>query len=124
MQSANQDTSAPASILEDAKCTTGMRLAGAMALLAALIAAPNAMATTTLTINQTGSGWCGSGNYCNNTDLAVTANNDAQATINDWFAFAIPTIGSISSATLSIYESGSYGPEAAVRFGQPIMRPA
>lgn len=59
-------------------------------------------------VNATGDGWCTTGS-CNNTNINVYNNNDLSQSINNWQAFTLGKYGSITGATLSIYESSSYG---------------
>ena len=64
-----------------------------------------------VTITATGEGWCESGGFCNNTNTSVIANTFSGKSGNlyrDWFAFDLTgASGSITSATLSIWNDGS-----------------
>ncbi len=83
--------------------------------MAAVLAGGLALATGAMaqTVDQTGSGWCRKGIGCNNTDTSVSDNNDAGVGFNDWFAFDIPDVGTITGATLSIWEAPFYAPGEA-----------
>jgi hypothetical protein len=59
-------------------------------------------------VKATGDGWCDS-SFCNNTNTNVFNNNDLSQSINNWQAFTLGKYGTITGATLSIYESSSYG---------------
>jgi hypothetical protein len=81
-------------------------------ILAALcaIAAVNATAAS-YTVNATGTGWCDSGS-CNNTNVKSFANLDLNGYINDWQAYTLGASsgsGTITGATLSIFEDGRNG---------------
>jgi hypothetical protein len=65
-----------------------------------------AMPSSGDTIYATGSGWCDSGGSCNNTNTSVINNHFAGLSgngYNNWLAFDIPNLGTITSATLSIW---------------------
>lgn len=64
-----------------------------------------------VTTDASGSGWCNSSNGCNNTNTSVI-NNHFAGNLGDlyhnWFAFNVPTLGgTVTSATLSIYNNAS-----------------
>jgi hypothetical protein len=78
----------------------------AASLLAMSALSINAFATTV--VGATGDGWCDAVS-CINSNVNNFTNNDLQQTINNWQAFTIGTYGSITNATLSIFEDANYG---------------
>lgn len=80
-------------------------------LLAAMIVVSAGAQATTTTINATGEGWCSQNNGCNNTSVnhisnTIAGNFGGGGDFHNWFAFNIGS-GTISSATLSIWNAGS-----------------
>src|SRR5580698_6028346 len=68
-------------------------------------------------INASSTGWCEAPG-CNTASLnSGLNNNDAQQTYNDFFTFTIPTGETITSATLNIWASDSYGTDGSAGSG-------
>lgn len=55
----------------------------------------------------TGEGWCDSTNFCDNTSTSTISNLYVSSGYHNWMAFDIPNLGSVTSATLSIWNDGS-----------------